>query len=847
MTVSTTGALRALLLSATALAGLSIAGAAFAEDDSGQTAGAQGPVGEVVVTASRTTRSAVTLSGQEAQKLLPGISPLKAIQTLPGVLYVTADPWGNNEQNESLFVHGFATQQLGYTMDGVPLGDQQYGNYNGLSPSRALTSENVSHVELSSGAGALGVASTSNLGGAIETYSSDPQKERIFDLRQTGGSYTLSRTFIRLDSGTFKFLGGDTTVYASGLHHDARAWDFDGHQRDDQANFKLVSEGARTRFTLFGDWDDKVEPNEDATAFGNQQTAAAAGFTPYTRPFLYPDIATCAFYLQPNFASTANGGNGGLSGTPPTNAGNNYHDCHSAAQRTDILTYAKLEWKVTDDLTWSNQAYYHNNYGRGIVAGPVNAAGLPGLFAAYYPQLVVDKNGNPVPATQAAANTTTPGTLANIAKLFGGTGLEVRTTEYLDNRAGLISTFDWNIGQHHVEAGLWWEHNEPTQHRVWYPFSSANNDTSPYTTPENGHLITQYFGRFFVNDVQVHIQDQWRVMPNVLLQAGWKASLQDANGNFPVEQVNAASVPTTSTSYVYYPQGKLSSDDWFLPQVGAVWDVTPSTHLFFNVQKNMRQFIVYGAGSNFYGTSPYSLGTQAAFDLFKQTVKPETAWTYEAGVRGNWTVGAMGLTAIDGQVNYYHVNFANRLFNVAPYNFINPAPAIIVNVGGVTTDGVDAAATLHFGPHFSAYEAVSYNKSTYDSNYTSGLTNGVPNVVPIGGKWVPLSPDWMSKTVLTTNWGPFELQLNGDYVGRRFVTYLNDLSVPSTFIVGLHASYAITPSENYWVKTAKISLNVTNLGNTKGVSTAVVTGASGGYQAFPIAPTQGFVTLQATF
>ena len=51
------------------------------------------------------------------------------------------------------------------------------------------------------------------------------------------------------------------------------------------------------------------------------------------------------------------------------------------------------------------------------------------------------------------------------------------------------------------------------------------------------------------------------------------------------------------------------------------------------------------------------------------------------------------------------------------------------------------------------------------------------------------------------------------------------------------------------MKTSKISINVTNLGNTKGISTAVVAGATAtqGYTAYPIAPTMGFVTLQATF
>ncbi len=78
----------------------------------------------VIVTSEQATRSAGgnRRAGAEAAARH---QPLKAIETLPGVVYETADPWGNNEQNESLVVHGFTTQQLGYTMDGVPLGDQQ--------------------------------------------------------------------------------------------------------------------------------------------------------------------------------------------------------------------------------------------------------------------------------------------------------------------------------------------------------------------------------------------------------------------------------------------------------------------------------------------------------------------------------------------------------------------------------------------------------------------------------------------------------------------------------------------------------------------------------------------------
>jgi hypothetical protein len=420
MTISLRRAFHTLLFASTALSTISFAAHAqtVAPSDSG------GDVETVIVTSDReATQSAVSINDVQAQKIIPGVSPLKAIETLPGVVYETADPWGNNEQNESLVVHGFTTQQLGYTMDGVPLGDQQYGNYNGLSPTRAVTSENVRRVTLESGTGSLGVASTSNLGGAIETFSSDPLQDFSVDGRETLGSYGTTRTFVRVDSGD---LGAGNAFYVSYLHQDQRAWDFDAHQRGDQVNLKYVHEDDAGKLTFFADWDNKVEPNEDATAFGNQQTAGLNYF-PYTRSLFFPNISGA-------IASLTNG-------TPPASQGNNFTDYHSAAQRQDVLTYAKYDWHLDSNMTWSNQLYFHHNDGRGIVAGPINQAGLPGLFAIYYPQLVV------------GGSTTSAGTLSNIVNQFGGTGYEVRTTEYRINRFGELSTFNWQLGDHNIEIG----------------------------------------------------------------------------------------------------------------------------------------------------------------------------------------------------------------------------------------------------------------------------------------------------------------------------------------------------------------------------------------------------------
>ena len=773
-------------------------------------------VESVIVTSDReTTQSSVAIGGVQAQKIIPGISPLKAIQSLPGVVFNTADPWGNNEQNESLVVHGFTTQQLGYTMDGVPLGDQQYGNYNGLSPSRALTSENVRSVTLSSGAGSLGVASTSMLGGAIETFSSDPRDGFGVDVRQTGGSYDTSRTFLRLDSGE---LGdGLGALYLSYLHQNQRAWDFNGYQRGDQLNLKYVNENDAGRLVFYADWNAKVEPNEDSTSYGNQQTAAAQAFQPYTRPFLYPNLAATTALLGPT-------------GTPPASQGNNFSNYHSAAQREDALTYLQYDWNVMPGMTWSNQGYYHHTTGRGIVAGPTNNAGLPALFATYFPNLVV-------------GSTTSAATLTNINNAFGGQGLAVRTTEYRINRFGLRSTLNWALGDHDIEFGVWYERNASRTGRRWYPFSTANNDLSPYDVPRNP-AITQYDVSLRTDVVMLHLQDQWHVTPELALQAGFKTSLQTAGNNVITNQRNA---PTVAVPVVF-PTGSITSNGWFLPQVGATWDATENIQVFANIQENYRQTIPYAAGSSFYGSSPFSLGTQAAFDSFKQTVHPERSWTYEAGVRAHYELDLGPLTGIEGQANYYHVDFHNRLFNVAPFNLFNPPPSVLVNVGSVTTDGADVAFTLHFGEHFQFYDAISYNRSRYSSSYTTGATaGGVPVVVPIAGKEVPITPDWLNKFIASTTWGAFEAQISGDYVGRRYATYLNDLAIGGQFQMGVQASYTFEDVGIAELKSFKISGNILNLTDAKGISTIGVPGSppSGGYTGFPLPPRMFFVTVGA--
>lgn len=811
---------------------------------------------DIVVTA-KTTRSATAISGVEIQKILPGVSPLKAIETLPGVLYITADPWGYNEQNAQIFIHGFAGNQLGYTMDGVPLGDQSYGNYNGLSPQRAVISENVGRVIVATGAGDLATASNSNLGGTVETFSSDPLKKLGVQASHTFGSYGTARTFLRVDTGAFG-PGGENSLYLSGARQRARAWDFNGIQGGYQANAKFVHENNAGKLTLYFDYNDFTQPNEDATVFfqpsaGGTATAAQL-YTPYTKPFYYPDFTGYRTSYLTALGNTSSA------------LGSNYRNYYSDAQRTDYLAYARYDAHLAKNITWSTTGYIHHNDGAGVVAGPlgqsitVAQAYLDPNYATLPTNCRFGGNGNGVRPAACTALTDSQAAAAGAALVAatGGSGLITRTTEYRIDREGIISALNIDLGAHKIELGGWFEHNSTTQWRRWYGVDVNNPATStPYIRPlaAAAPLFTQYQGEARINELQLHVQDTWQVSSPLLVQFGFKTSAQWATGRFPV-QPRAGSLSGLAGGL---PQGTINTLRWFLPAVGATYDFNGHEQIYFNVQKNLRQYPAYLAG----GGGPWFTGSQAAFDAFATQGKPETSWTYEGGVRTRRSFG--GGIGLEGQINYYHVVFIDRLLAISTNpggiagSGITGGTSVLVNVGNVHTDGVDAAFTLHVGRAFTLYNAASYNLSTYKSDYTSaaagiGSATGtciggylvVGGVVPSCGKQLPGVPKWLNKTVATLAVGPFEAQVIGDFVGRRFSTFSNDASVPSYFQTSLRLA-AHVPDGVLPLRKAEVSLNVTNLTDVTGVSTLSIGSATNSYSAYPIPPRQWFLTLSAAY
>lgn len=289
------------------------------------------------------TRQVQNITREDLVNALPGTSPLKTLQKLPGVSFQSADVFGAYEWSTRIGVRGFSQGQLGFTLDGIPLGNMSYGNNNGLHISRAITPENIRRVDLSQGAGSVGTASTSNLGGTVQFISSDPLAAMGASASQTLGSNRTQRTFVRLDTGA---LAGGTTMYASALRQHADKWKGEGPQDLTQLNSKLVQPFGRHRLSAFYNYSDRSENDYQDLSLDMQRRLG----------WEWDNYA-------PDFQRSLDAARGIFRGGV-----NNLDDAYFSARglRKDHLAGATLELE-SDDAAWRlrSTAYHHRNDGQG--------------------------------------------------------------------------------------------------------------------------------------------------------------------------------------------------------------------------------------------------------------------------------------------------------------------------------------------------------------------------------------------------------------------------------------------------------------------------------------------------
>lgn len=492
--------------------------------------GADAAGGEIVVLGFGETRQTQTVSAQDIALLTPGTSPLKAISKLPGVNFQSADAFGSYEWSTRISLRGFNQNQLGFTLDGVPLGDMSYGNYNGLHISRAIISEDLGDVTVSQGAGALGTASTSNLGGTLLFTSRDPGHTMDIAASGTYGSEETVRAFVRVDSGDF----GPFRASVSYAHMDAGKWKGDGAQKQDQVNAKVVGDLGVGRLTAWLNYSDRRENDyqDMSKAMIDRLGYNWDNFAPdwnaaYTAAAVYQNqqVAAGGALPYPTY---------GTSFTAPIETVDDAY-YNAAGLRRDWLGSVKFETPLDRPLRFSLQTYYHDNHGQGL------------WWTPYVPSPT-------------------------------GAPLSVRTTEYDISRAGAIATANWDVSFNKLELGAWYESNDFRQARRFYALDNtlagSSRDSLEFQT---NPFATQWDYRFQTNTLVYHVSDTVDIGDALTISGGWKG----------IDVVNKAKPIVQST----YPAGRIKANDMFLPQIGAVYRVTGNAELFASYTENMRAFV----------------------------------------------------------------------------------------------------------------------------------------------------------------------------------------------------------------------------------------------------------------
>ena len=301
---------------------------------------------EIVVFGQGETRQVQEISSKELLILAPGTSPLKAIEKLPSVNFQSADPFGTYEWSSRVSIRGFNQNQLGYTLDGIPLDDSTYGNNNGLHIGRAIISENIGVTRVSQGSGSIGTQATNNLGGTLEFFSADPSDGFGVDANLTYGSENTIRGFGRVNFGEADGIRG----FISGVYHNAEKWKGGGDQRNWQINAKAIIPVGVAEFDAYFAYSDRAEQDYQDLSL---EMIARLG---YDHDNYFPDYAAAIRAAQGVFAA------------PINNLDDSYYD--ASGLRKDTLAAYGLTAPLGDGVTFKIKAYYHDNTGQGTWGTP---------------------------------------------------------------------------------------------------------------------------------------------------------------------------------------------------------------------------------------------------------------------------------------------------------------------------------------------------------------------------------------------------------------------------------------------------------------------------------------------
>jgi iron complex outermembrane receptor protein len=525
------------------------------------------PDSEIVVTGRRVSEAALAIGTDETRNTISitreallsapaGISGLKMLEGLPGFNVQANDALGLYEFGNSVFVRAFNFRQIGFVLDGVPMGrSDQFG---GSPIFRYVENENLARVTANQGAGDVSAPSYASLGPIVQYFTVDPADELGLIAQQTFGSDNFRRTFVRVDSGRI----GRVSAYASYSRLDADLWRGPGFIRRDHVEAKLrleIDDGSELVAGLvYNDYFDY-----DSPAITLAQYRGVPGSDPIFnrsgRYFAYLADVPSQALLPPS-----------VPGIPFSNTRYNQYFKQAINSRTDLLGSLTARFQPLDRFAVAFTAYYEDKEGYGV---------SPEAYATSI-------------AAHNAQRLIVPG-------LFAPKGLQYGLSTVDGSRYGLTATGDLELGPHGLRAGFWFENDDYVRTQARYNHANGDPDGAPLLG-EPVHLQRNF--RSNREAVQLFARlDLAFADDRLRLELGWKAldlRYSISGRRNPGDYINRRT-----------PFIRDGWKDWFLPQVGLVFRLTDRDQLFASYAENLA--LPSGADDIFSQASPAAPGPAA--------------------------------------------------------------------------------------------------------------------------------------------------------------------------------------------------------------------------------------------
>ena len=686
----------------------------------------------------------------------------QSIALLPGVNSYNYDATGLF--GGGLTIRGFNSDQLGFTVNGVPVNDS--GNF-AVYPQEFIDKENVCQVQVAQGSTELETASGSASGGGVGIVTCDPSDKRKFSFTQTVGGLSLSRSYVRIDTG--RFANDMVKLFLSYSHTEADKWKGQGKAKKDHID---------VGFALDLSADNKILGSVlyNRAVNNNIYSLSVANINQFGYNYDYAD--TFKPHLTPGAgAQTETVMNPIYYGTS-LNPFENVIASISGSFKVAKDTYLKVQpymWYGFGNGGWSEQPLKENGSVLGSLANGARTGFAP-----------VDINGD--------------GDTLDTWRV-------ARSSVTRTRRPGVTAELSTTLGSHYLKLGAWFER---ANHRQTQPAVQLNADGLPADMWLQTGCVKRadgscYEGRdtLTVSTAhQVYVSDQFSFMDDRgMLSLGVRVPTvkRDVTNYAGEASTVSTTSPTATTGTAVYRDFQISrSYTEALPQIGVRFNLDANQQVFANVSKNFRAppNIAFTQGNVRFVNGVITPWTE---------VKAETTIMSDIGYRYQSSIGSLSAT-------FFNSDFKNRQ---ATATDPNTTLSVYTNAGRVNMRGLEleAASKVYNGLSLYASATVQKSKMKDDIAVTANtVPTGVTNkfmTLPTAGKEFALTPKYMGSLALQYEQGPFYVRVKSKYTSSQYATLLNDETAPDYHTIDLESGYKV--GNLGFLSNAQVRLNVANL------------------------------------